>query len=392
MAPIRVALVGLSASAKVSWASDAHLPYLLSRYGKAHYKLVALLNSSVSAAEAAKKTYNLDSSVKAYGDPAALASDPDVDLVVVNTRVDVHFQIAEPSARAGKALFIEWPLVDTLARTYDLTKTMNLQNSIIGLQGRVSAVPLRLKALIAQGTIGTVLSSDIRAFGNLIPRDAFPEGLTYFGDRKVNGHPINIANGHMLDYVQDVLGELEDFQANMQIQWPERKVLNAAGEAKGTCTNDVPDLLALHGKLRKGKAGIVDGATLSVFFRSGPQFKGDPGFVWHIYGTKGELKVSAPGPYIMADFYAYDAPVTIEVHDFQSDEVRDLGWEVEDWQKELPGKARNIGMLYERYAKWVEGGKGEVKEGKEWPTVGDAVERMEQFAKLYKTFDSEWET
>ena len=53
VAPIHVALVGLSASAKVTWAADAHLPYLLSARGKQHYELVALLNSSVEAAESA---------------------------------------------------------------------------------------------------------------------------------------------------------------------------------------------------------------------------------------------------------------------------------------------------------------------------------------------------
>ena len=85
MAPIRVALVGLSASAKVTWAADAHLPYLLSARGKQHYELVALLNSSVQAADSAKATFGLSPNGKAYGDPAKLAANQDIDLVVVNT-------------------------------------------------------------------------------------------------------------------------------------------------------------------------------------------------------------------------------------------------------------------------------------------------------------------
>jgi hypothetical protein len=63
MAPIRVALVGLSASTKVTWTADAHLPYLLSSRGKQHYELVALLNSSVEAAESAKATFGLTSTL-----------------------------------------------------------------------------------------------------------------------------------------------------------------------------------------------------------------------------------------------------------------------------------------------------------------------------------------
>ena len=71
----RVALVGLSASAKVNWAAHAHLPYLLSAQGRQHYEVVALLNSSVEAAQSAKSAFNLSENVKAYGDPLKLASD-----------------------------------------------------------------------------------------------------------------------------------------------------------------------------------------------------------------------------------------------------------------------------------------------------------------------------
>lgn len=141
MAPIRVALVGLSASAKVTWAADAHLPYLLSSQGKLHYELVALLNSSVQAAESAKTTFKLPGNVKAYGDPSKLATDPDIDLVVVNTRVDVHFPVVEPSVRAGKGVFIEWPLTENLAKAIELTQGKSYPNSIVGLQGRVAPHP-----------------------------------------------------------------------------------------------------------------------------------------------------------------------------------------------------------------------------------------------------------
>lgn len=220
MAPIRVALVGLSASAKVTWAADAHLPYLLSTRGKQHFELVALLNSSVEAAESAKTTFGLLSRVKAYGDPAKLAADPDIDLVVVNTRADVHLPVAEPSVRAGKGVFVEWPLTENLARGLEMTGGKPYPNSIFGLQGRVAPLTLRLKEILATGLIGKVFNSEVCAHGNLIPRDSLPERLTYFADRSVGGHPINIHYGHMIDYIHEVLGDWEDFSAAGQIQRP----------------------------------------------------------------------------------------------------------------------------------------------------------------------------
>lgn len=76
MAPIRVGIIGLSSRPSTSWASKAHLPYLVASNGK--YEIKALCNSSVDAAQAAINTYKLPSSTKAYGDPQALANDPDV--------------------------------------------------------------------------------------------------------------------------------------------------------------------------------------------------------------------------------------------------------------------------------------------------------------------------
>lgn len=52
MAPIHIAIIGLSASASTSWAEEGHLPYLLLPRAREHYEIVALLNSSVQAAEA----------------------------------------------------------------------------------------------------------------------------------------------------------------------------------------------------------------------------------------------------------------------------------------------------------------------------------------------------
>ncbi|KAI4948593.1 hypothetical protein J4E91_006019 [Alternaria rosae] len=374
MSPIRVALVGLSSSAKVTWAADAHLPYLLSPRGKKHYQLVALLNSSTQAAEAAKKTFALPDDVKAYGDPTILAGDPEIDLLVVCTRVDIHSSVTEPSLKAGKAVYIEWPMTQDLASTMNLAELLHEpRNSIIGLQGRVAPITLRLKDILATNTIGKVLSSQVRAFGNLVQRDALPASLEYFAERKVGGHPINIHYGHMIDYVHE-------------IQRPELKLLGADGRVDKIVKSDVPDLISAHGRLSTDKGITVPGATLTASFRLGQPFKGEPGFVWYIAGETGELRVTAPGPYLMSGD-SYDGPITVEHYDYATDEVRELGWDWPEWQKELGLRARSVAEVYERYAEWVEGGMGKVVEGREWPSVVDGAALMKEFDKIYKEFD-----
>ena len=383
MAPIRVALIGLSSSAKTSWAAVAHLPYLTSARGKSHYEIVALLNSSVDAAEAAKKAFELPASVKAYGDPAAVATDPNVDLVVCNTRVDVHFPTVEPSVKAGKAVFVEWPLADNLERATILTNNKRFDDSIIGLQRRLSPLISKLKEVIESGRIGRVLSSSVYAVNTHTRRASFSESLKYFTERKIGGNPMTIHFGHLIDYVQYVLGDFDSVQGRMQIQRPTVAIIAQDEIQVGTVQTDVPDLLVAHGSLAKSEH-VVDDATLSVQLKNGPGFQGQPGLSWTITGEKGEILVLSPyGPHL-------SEPLTIQLQDFATDEVTDFKWDWEDWQKELPEPARDIGMEYDRYAHWVESGKpASVAPDQDWPRLHDAVHRHKLIDTLFRQFDAQ---
>ena len=196
--PIRVGLIGLSQSAKTSWASQAHLPYLLSERGRQRYKIVALCNSSKEAAQRAISGYELSSDVKAYGSPEELAADPGIDLVVCSTRVDVHYDTIKPAVKAGKNVFVEWPLAENNTRATELANAAKESGSrtMVGLQGRVAPSVLKVKELVASGTIGKVVSSDVLAYTPGGGGDSISEGLAYFMDKKIGGNPVTIAFGH----------------------------------------------------------------------------------------------------------------------------------------------------------------------------------------------------
>jgi predicted dehydrogenase len=159
MSPICVAIIGLSAAATgTGWAASAHLPYLLK---SPHYKIVALCNRSLENAHAAIKAYDLGPETKAYGSPEDLAKDPDVDLVVANTRVDLHGKVLLPSIKAGKNVFSEWPMDSNEAKAKVMLDAARQSGSktIVGLQGRANPVVQKLKQVIEEGRIGKVLSS-----------------------------------------------------------------------------------------------------------------------------------------------------------------------------------------------------------------------------------------
>lgn len=404
MAPIRLGIIGLSSSAVTSWASSAHLPYLLSPRGRTKYTIAALCNSSVEAAKAAIQTYGLDGTqTRAYGSPEALAADPDVDLVLCCTRVDTHYALIKPSVEAGKAVYVEWPLthdVESSRALADLVTKKGVR-SVVGLQGQLTPIVQRMKEFVREGSLGKVLSSEVRASWGTLDRVAIKEGLSYFADRKVGGnvymigfahskcHPLSgedfpVSHTHLLtiflavfDYVQVVLGEVTNLQPRFQLQRPEIKLLDNSGKQAGTVTSDVPDLMIANGILSDPTIA-QNGATLNVRFRRGQPFKGEPGFTWHINCEKGEIRLISPtGSSLHAN--AYSVPVTLEVHDHATDEVRDIDWTWPAWQQEndLPLGSRSVARLYETfYADAVEGGP------REYPDFADALKRHEQLHSL----------
>ncbi|KAM3421864.1 putative methyltransferase C9orf114 [Cercospora zeina] len=330
--------------------SNAHVPYLLSDRGRAKYAIVALLNSSEAAAQRAIEHYKLPSTTKAYGSPVELAANPDIDLVVCTTRVDVHYDTIRPSIEAGKNVFVEWPLAENVTRASELADLAQQKGSktIIGLQGRVAPAVLKLREILEQGELGKVLSSSAQAYTLLARRDAISEGLAYFLDRKVGGNPITIAVAHTIDYIHSVLGEFESSSALTQIQRPEKTIDDPETGKKRLYTTDVPDLLALHGTLRRSSL-VQEGASLTLNFRLGPPFPGSTPFIWTINCEKGEIRISsARGPFLQAS--SSDFPIPIEVHFHDSDEVKTVEWQWEEWQESLPAVGRSIAKLYDLYS------------------------------------------
>lgn len=180
MGPIRVAIVGLSANAITGWASRAHLPYLLSAAGKARFEIIALCNSSVASAKRAIAVFRLPIQTRAYGTPEDLAADRDVQLVINCTRVDLHHETTLPSIRAGKDVFVEWPLAENVAKAAELTSAAR--------EAGGKTTTLKLKEIIEFGRIGKVTSSELRGGGWTSDRASISSLTKYFLERKVGGN------------------------------------------------------------------------------------------------------------------------------------------------------------------------------------------------------------
>ncbi|KID98073.1 NAD(P)-binding domain protein, partial [Metarhizium majus ARSEF 297] len=114
MAPIRTAIIGLSSAAATSWASTAHLPALVTPAGQSKFQ--------IPNRRAAQQLRDL-------------AADPAVDLVICSTRVDRHHETVLPSVRAGKDVYVEWPVAATDADIRSLADEARRSSStaLVGL-------------------------------------------------------------------------------------------------------------------------------------------------------------------------------------------------------------------------------------------------------------------
>ncbi|KAM0479029.1 hypothetical protein ACHAPX_005008 [Trichoderma viride] len=375
MSPIKVGLVGLSSRSKSQWGPNSHLPYFLSARGKEKFQIVAVQNSSTESAQQAIKDFGLPPTARAYGNPEEMAADPDVQLVVNLTGVLSHYPGALPSIKAGKDAFIEWPLADSLEHVREIVALASDKKirTGVGLQGRFAPPFVKIKDVLASGQYGKVLSSEIKAAFPPLPRDTLPVGWDFFAAKKYGVNAYTIGFGHL----QSMLGDIHNPHTQFQNQRPELKRVDlSTGEIVGTIQSDVPDLVVLIASMAES-ATVRDCATVLVRYRKGPSFKGEPAFVWSINCEKGEVRLVSPGgPALQLNVYSES--VTIDVHDFATDDVKPIEWNWADYQLELPEDARTIAAWYEAYAAGTEN---------EAATLQDALYRHEQLEKWLNTYN-----
>lgn len=200
MAPIRVGLIGLSAKSRSGWAAVAHLPYLLSSRGKERYKIVAVLGSTEESARKSVEHFSLPDSanIRTYGAPEALAADPNVDLVVCSVWVDKHYDTIRPSVAAGKDVIVEWPLAENALRARELTdlsRKAGGRTAVVN-QARLAPYVVKLKELVAKGTIGKVINSQVNCNATKEDEDVVYRGLESFGNSKSGANFYAIVFGH----------------------------------------------------------------------------------------------------------------------------------------------------------------------------------------------------
>ncbi|KAE9967653.1 hypothetical protein EG328_008057 [Venturia inaequalis] len=270
-----------------------------------------------------------------------LANDPDVDLVACCVRVDRHYKVMKPVLEKGKDAFVEWPLAANLKEAEELTAIAKEKGSktVVGLQGRMDPRVQKLRELIKDGMIGDVQSTTITANAGGIGGQLEPPGIDYFSKRAVGGNLLTIPAIHTIDNLLYALGEFEEFDATLAIRWPKPNLSNSDGSIGASVNRDTPDHIFIQGTL------APSGAAASFTMRGGKGFKSDPNLVWHIIGTKGEIRITSPT--LLGITTGIE---TFELYDHEKDDIEIIDCPFPESVKDVEKFSKNCGQVYEAFA------------------------------------------
>ena len=262
---IRVGIIG--ANPDTGWGMRAHLPALLAL---PEFELVAVCtaHAETAAASAAKFGARL-----AFHDHREMVQHPDIDAVVVNVKVPLHYRLTTDALNAGKHVFCEWPLGANLAEAQEIADLARRKGvcTIVGLQGRASPSVLWLKELIDQGYVGEVLACHLTQFARDLERTP---GRSWMSDKSMGANPLTIYSGHTVDSFCLAVGEFREVSAVVSTQSPEWLEIGTDRPVSVTS----PDNVLISGRLAGGAVASVhigsvpyqpSGLRLDVYGRDG---------------------------------------------------------------------------------------------------------------------------
>ncbi len=318
---LRLGLIG--ASVKGTWSSRSHLPAVTA---SADVELVAVCTTKADSAEAARQAYGAR---LAFHDYRKMIASPEIDAVAVVVRVPSHYQ---PT----------WPLGRTTAEAVELAalaKTKGLVTAV-GLQARVNPALMYMKEQVAAGFVGEVLAVKVSLMREgVLSR---PSHRTWQRDATLGANTLTIANGHTIDAMRFVVGDLGRLSAVVATQ--AKQWLDTGTKAMVDVT--APDNILVSGWL---KNGAVVSSHVSAIPYAGS------GYRMEIYGRDGTLVASGE-----------DSP--------QLSEVFLHGAKAKDALEPMPVPARftvatpgtpageviNVGQLYARFAQAIRGGENQL--------------------------------
>lgn len=241
-----------------------------------------------------------------YEDWRSVVEDPAVDVVSVTTPSFLHAEIGTAVARAGKHLWIEKPVGNTLAETEQVARAVAASDVVarVGFNYRQLPAVIRARRLVRAGAIGEVSHARFRLLTDYAAHPLSPLSWRFQTARGGDG-VIGDLLSHGIDLVRYLVGDVARVAADRAIVIPERPVATAqAGHytvSEGGALAAVENLDYASCLLRTstGVPVFLEGSRVAVGDQNnyGFEIRGTRGLVGWDFRRPGELWVSAGDSY-----------------------------------------------------------------------------------------------
>jgi len=243
-----------------------------------------------------------------------VATDPQIDIVDIATPGESHAKIAIAAAEAGKIVFCEKPLANSLAEAksmLDAVTKAGVQNAIFHNYRKAPAIALA-KEIIGEGKIGDVFHVRGLYLQDWIVDPSFP--LVWRLQKSVAGSgALGDLAAHSIDCARFLVGEFDEVCGHMATFVKERPLATAAdgklgagvaGEGKGVV--DVDDATVFLAKFKNGAIGTFESTRFALGRKNHMRIE--------INGSKGSLVFNLER---MNELEFYDNSDPDSVHGFK---------------------------------------------------------------------------
>ena len=222
-------------------------------------RMKVLCGRTRAKVEAAARQYGWE---EAATDWEAVVDRKDIDLVDVSTPGDLHAPIAIAAARAGKAVFCEKPLANTVAeaeRMLAAVERAGVAHMICHNYRRAPAVMLA-KQLIDEGQLGEIRHYRGTYLQDWIADPAFP--LVWRLDRRKAGSgALGDIAAHSIDLARFLVGEIAEVAGDLKT-FVRQRPLPGHPRRKGRVTVD--DAAAALVRFRNGAIGTIEATRMAT--------------------------------------------------------------------------------------------------------------------------------
>jgi len=151
-APIRTAVIGYGFAGKIF-----HSPFISAVPG---LELSAIVTNSPNPARSPQAAAEAYPSARILSTPEEAFADPNIDLIVVATPNDSHFELAARALRAGKHVVVDKPLSTSAISALSLISSAKSADRVLAPfhNRRFDTDTLTAKKLVTESTLGRIVS------------------------------------------------------------------------------------------------------------------------------------------------------------------------------------------------------------------------------------------